>query len=127
MSAGTKLHTRHCQNAYLIHAWPYGRLWRERRGFRGSPRFQQRSLLLRNALCLCQGSSLGSLLRLALGKLARRSSLQLLLASGTLLVGAQRCLILRVLLGPKLTVEGLLQLANVSWRAAQRVSVSQTR
>jgi hypothetical protein len=80
-----------------------------------------------SALRFCHGSSLSSLLRLALGQLARRGLLQLFLTSGTLLVGAQRGLILRVLLGPKLTVEGLLQLAIVSWRAAERVAVSQTR
>ena len=123
-SAGTKeAHDTHQENTYLIHARAHGRLWGKCRSLGCSPSCQQSSLLLCSALRFCHGSSLSSLLRLALGQLARRGLLQLFLTSGTLLVGAQRGLILRVLLGPKLTVEVLLCVV-VRWRAAERAVVS---
>jgi hypothetical protein len=64
---------------------------------------------LRRTLRLRHRGCFGSLSCFALGMLPRRSPLQLLLASGLLLIGAQRCLIVRVLLGSQLAVEVLRQ------------------
>jgi hypothetical protein len=82
---------------------------------------------LRRTLRLRYSSCFGSLGRFALCKLACRSPLQLLLASGALLVGAQRCLVLCVLLGSKLTVEVLRQTLSNAASNMRRCTPPRTR